>query len=179
MNPAPSAPFLGKNGATGGERMSTEDDKVFAESPVWGDLATSAFVQNSHLFKSLDDAGRRKVCMSGKVVHFHPGEVIVREGDPGDSFFLVKNGAVRVVTARDDQDIELATLGRGAFFGEVAVLTGMLRTATVIAEGDVEAIRFDKPDIEQVLEAYPRVKKLLEAVMAGRAQDTIGKTVGH
>jgi CRP-like cAMP-binding protein len=132
-------------------------------------------IESSHLFKSLDEDGRKQILASGELVRFDAGTVILFEGEEGDAFYLLKKGSVWVSTRRGGKDVRLATLARGAFFGEVAVLSGQPRTATVTAAEPVEAVRFDKEKIDEILVHYPRVRKLLEAVVLGRAKDTIEK----
>lgn len=134
-------------------------------------------IKNSHLFKSLDDEGRLRALRESSLHTFPPGTLILREGEPGDEFYLIASGNVRVDTTRTDDEhpVELAILGRGAFFGEVSVLTGRPRTATVTAVDEVLVVVFSKDLVERLLEAYPRVRKLLDAVVLGRARDTIEK----
>ena len=145
-----------------------------ADEPESAD-AIDVLIESSHLFKSLDEEGRRRVLESGQLETFAAGTVILREGAEGDAFYLLKGGTVWVSTRRGTQDVRLATLSRGAFFGEVAVLSGRPRTATVTAAEPVEAIRFEKARIDEILAQYPKVRKLLEAVVLGRARDTIEK----
>ncbi|GAB4291914.1 MAG: hypothetical protein Kow0090_05580 [Myxococcota bacterium] len=148
--------------------------------PIWGDFPTSLFVEKSHLFKSLDEEGRQMILKIGVLRKFKPDEVIVREGEPGESFYLIKHGEVVVTTEQEGKVIELARLKRGAFFGEVALLTDKPRTATCSAGHDpVEVVEFAKPAVLKVLDKYPKVKKLLDAVMRSRAKDTIEKTIGQ
>ncbi|MFH1131801.1 MAG: cyclic nucleotide-binding domain-containing protein [Pseudomonadota bacterium] len=137
--------------------------------------STLAQISNSHLFKSLEEAGREKLLQGSKSASFEKGQVVVREGDPGGILYLVKSGTVGVHTTRKGASVHLATLGRGACFGEVALLSNRPRTATVIANEDCTLLCFDKNLIEEVLDAYPKVRKLLETVLLGRAQDTIEK----
>lgn len=134
-------------------------------------------IKNSHLFKSLDEEGRIRALRESSLHTFPRGTVILREGEPGDEFYLIAAGNVRVETTRTDDEhpVELATLGRGAFFGEVSVLTGRPRTATVTAVDEVLVVVFSRDLVERLLEAYPRVRKLLDAIVLGRARDTIEK----
>lgn len=139
-----------------------------------------AIVLGSHLFKSLDDAGRKSLLESGFVMHFEPGDVILREGDPGDTMFLVLEGTIRVATdASPGVSVQLADLGRGACVGEVSVLTRGPRTATVIALTPVTTVTFARHRIERVLDEHPRVRALLEALIEGRAKATVDKIIGH
>lgn len=134
-------------------------------------------IKNSHLFKSLDEEGRLRALRESSLKTFAPGTEILKEGEPGEEFYLIASGTVRVETTRSDQEhrVELAILGRGAFFGEVSVLTGRPRTATVIAVDEVLVVVFSQAMVERLLDAYPRVRKLLDAVVLGRARDTIEK----
>lgn len=136
-------------------------------------------IDDSHLFRSLDQAGRQKLLDASSVAHFAAGKVIVREGEPGRALFLVKEGRVRITMLMDGETIELSCLGRGGCFGEVAVLSGRPRTATVVADEDCTLLRFSREAVEEVLAEYPKVRKLLESLVKGRARDTIEKITGQ
>jgi CRP-like cAMP-binding protein len=130
-------------------------------------------VTSSHLFKLLDDAGRKRLIASAWSVALGPGEVLVRQGDDGHAMFLVLEGTVRV----EAEGVELALLSRDACVGEVAVLNGGSRTATVTAEDEVLVVAFEAIAIRAVLEDNPRVLRLLEAMVEARARDTVEKIV--
>lgn len=135
-------------------------------------------VGTSHLFKSLDVEGRARLIESGYVLAFEAGETIIRQGDEGSAMYLVLQGKVRVETAGARGAVQLAALGRGACLGEVSVLTGGPRTATVVATEPVQVVTFERHRIERVIGAYPRVRQLLEAMIEGRARDTVEKIIG-
>lgn len=137
--------------------------------------STLAAICDSHLFKSLDDEGRHRLLETSTGVTFEAGQVIVREGDPGEALYIIKEGSVQVKTSSQDQEVPLARLSRGACFGEVALLSGRPRTATVVAEEHCTLLCFHRQSIEDVLNTYPKVRKLLESVVQGRARDTIEK----
>ena len=144
---------------------------------VWGDMPASAFIQNSFLFKSLDDAGREKIMRAGKIFCFAAGDVLMQEGEPGDILYVVKSGMVDIVTVRDGREVHLASLGRGACIGEVALLTSTPRTATVRAKEPVTAVGIAQYDIMELLEQFPKVKNILLSMVEARAMDTIEKTL--
>jgi CRP-like cAMP-binding protein len=134
-----------------------------------------ATVTGSHLFKSLDEEGRARLLEGASKVSFSQGQVIVREADPGEALYLIKQGTVNVHTTREGQQIQLATLGPGACFGEVALLSGRPRTATVVSAESCMLLCFHKAQIDETLIEYPKVRKLLESIVLGRAKDTIDK----
>jgi CRP-like cAMP-binding protein len=132
-------------------------------------------ITGSHLFKSLDEEGRTRLLQGATRVAFDADQIVVREGDPGEALYLIRRGEVSVFTTRGGEKIELATLGPGACFGEVALLSGRPRTATVVTSEPCTMLCFPKAQIEEILNAYPKVRKLLETVALGRAKDTIEK----
>jgi putative ABC transport system ATP-binding protein len=81
--------------------------------------------------------------------HYAAGETIVRKGDPGEEFFLVFDGEVEVIRA----DREVARLGPGDFFGEVALISGEPRNATVVAPKAADTYVLGKSDFEAALAA--------------------------
>jgi putative ABC transport system ATP-binding protein len=81
--------------------------------------------------------------------HYDAGDTIIRKGDSGEEFFLVSDGEVDIVRA----DREVARLGPGDFFGEVSLITGEPRNATVVAQKPVDAYVLGKTDFEAALAA--------------------------
>ncbi len=137
-----------------------------------------SIVGSSHLFKSLDEAGRRDLIESGYVITYGEGDVLVKQGDTGSVMYLVMQGKIAVETDRGTgSSIILAELGRGACVGEVALLTGSTRTATVKALEEVKVVAFEKHRVMRVIDAYPKVRALLEAMIEGRARDTVEKLI--
>lgn len=135
-------------------------------------------VGGSHLFKTLDEEGLERLIQGATLVSYHPGQLVVREGDPGEALYLVRQGKVRVYTIRDDEEIDLAVLGAGACFGEVALLSGQPRTATVVAMEPTTMLCFHKRQIDEILAAYPKVKALLESLLVSRARHTMQRITG-
>ena len=78
----------------------------------------------------------------GKV--YRAGETIVRQGDTGDCMFVIQSGKVEVITDTGGQEVLLAELGEGDFFGEMALFDNSVRSATVRAQGEVRALTVDK-----------------------------------
>ncbi|MEM7677318.1 MAG: cyclic nucleotide-binding domain-containing protein [Myxococcota bacterium] len=91
-----------------------------------------------------------------------PGDVIIKEGDVGDAFYVVASGRVRVSRrGTDGRDITLAYLSDGAFFGEMSVLQQGVRTATVTVEEPAQVFEIRREVLDEVIERYPSVAKVL------------------
>jgi CRP/FNR family cyclic AMP-dependent transcriptional regulator len=78
----------------------------------------------------------------GKV--FADGEVIIRQGDTGDCMYEILDGQVEVFQEREGKEVRLAVLGKGDFFGEMAIFEREVRSATVRAHGQVRVLTVDK-----------------------------------
>ncbi len=155
----------------GGRSLRPEEHAALVEE-------MADIIERSHLFRSLDAEGRREVLESGYAMTFGEGDVLVRQGDRGDVMYLIMRGKVRVETETPGGNVHLAELGRGACVGEVSVLSGAERTATVTALTDVDTAAFARHRIERVLAKYPKVRELLENLVDARARDTIEKILG-
>ncbi len=107
---------------------------------------------------------------------YKSGDVVVREGESGETFYLIRSGRVRVSTrgmGSQGEEIELGKMGEGSFFGEVSLLTDKPRTATVTADGDLELMELTRNDFNGIVADYPSVLKVVEAYQKQRVQDTI------
>src|SRR5438128_1627922 len=112
---------------------------------------------------------RRLVAASFEPVSFPFGAVIVREGDPADSFYLLASGSARVVKQGDSGDeVPLNVLHAGDSFGETALLEKGTRTVTVRASGNVEALRLDGAVFSALTASHPEVRAMFEAVAKQR-----------
>jgi len=101
-----------------------------------------------------------------------PGDVVLTEGEPGQSVFLVATGRVKVfIRNRSGQDVLLRPLGEGAFFGEISALSGRSRTATVTAAAPCALLELDRSALDTITKAHPRVREILENVYIERAGD--------
>jgi Cyclic nucleotide-binding domain len=101
----------------------------------------------------------------------HPaGGIVLSEGDPGDSVFLLAKGSVRVlVIGGHGRALEIRRLDAPDFFGEVSALSGQPRSATVVAVTDCELLEIDRPALERLVEARPLAKPILEGASLGRS----------
>ncbi len=117
---------------------------------------------------ALKPEARRLLSSHAIFKDFGPGEAVVTQGDQGDTLFLVARGEVSVRVKVDGADKEVTRLSRGAFFGEMAMLTGEPRTATVVAVGDASLLTVDRDAFSRVFAADPGVMEELAVIIAGR-----------
>jgi alkyl hydroperoxide reductase subunit AhpC len=102
-------------------------------------------------------------------VAYAPGDTIVAEGDPADRFYVIAKGLVAITRRSPEGDeIKLARLGRGQFFGEVGILAETRRTATVRAVDDVEVLALSWKVFQQTLERSDRAERDFAAIAKER-----------
>lgn len=119
------------------------------------------------LFRGLDAPGLAAVAAASIEVDFPDQRVIARQGEIGTGFFVIADGAVRVV--RDGAVI--ARMGPGEFFGELSVLDGGPRIAQVVAVGPVRCLALASWDFERVLREEPGVALSILRTVAGRLRE--------
>jgi|SRR5437762_3085106 len=139
------------------------------------DLDLNELAKVSRLFEALDAPGRKRLLSLSHKVKFKDGDVICREGEPGSEFFVIAHGEVRVAADSLDGEKEMARLGQGAFFGEMAALSGDRRTATCTAVGEVDLVSFPLASVEQILKEYPAAREILHRVGVLRSENTLQK----
>jgi CRP-like cAMP-binding protein/Fe-S-cluster-containing dehydrogenase component len=106
-----------------------------------------------------------------ELIRYQPGQVICRQGDPADSFYLIRIGFVKISEQRPGGEMILAYLGRGGFFGEIGLLRGGTRTASCTALDHVEVVRITGEDFQAMLDRFPEVRASLESVARGRVEE--------
>lgn len=130
--------------------------------------------QASRFFAQFPAGALEELLGSTSVRSFSADETIVREGDPGLSLFLIEEGTVEVVTLDPaGQRLVLGQMGAGEFFGEVSVLTGRPRTATIVARSQVTAIEIYRDTLERIAERFPDIRDVLRKFYEQRAQATV------
>lgn len=98
---------------------------------------------------------------------YAPGEIIVREGEPGQSLFTMVGGEVEVLAGAN----AVATLGPRDIFGEMSLLTGAPRSATVRAKSPVEVLEIDKPAMQHLIAKRPELSDRLAKLVCARQTD--------
>lgn len=112
------------------------------------------FLMSVPLLQTLPPADFEALCKLALEKHYTDGSVIVREGEPGENFFVIYSGSVRVMkrdTADPRQQHVLTRLSTGDYFGERALIMDKPRAATVIADTDVLCLCVDRQTFDEVL----------------------------
>ena len=109
------------------------------------------------------------------LVRYSKGEIICRQNDLADAFYLVRIGFVKVTESHPGGELVLAYLGRGNYFGEIGLLRDGRRTATVTALDHVELVRISGDDFQEMVQRFPEIRSSLEAVARERLEQNRAK----
>lgn len=132
--------------------------------PLFSDLSKNAFIQ------LMEQMHMREMV---------PGEVVIREGDVDDSMFIVSNGRVKVtITSESGEEIVVAHLEDGAFFGEMALLSESPRTASVIAVDAGTLFEVSRHTLAQVVKNFPSVNNTMMRFYRQRLLNNLMATSG-
>lgn len=119
------------------------------------------------ILKKLPAEIRNEILRRAETRTVPAGSMVCRQGGPGDSFFMIRSGTVRIYrTTEEDIEMELAVLGPGGSFGEMALLTGSPRTANAVVIEDAELTSLSKEQFDKILKTYPAVSLTLIRQMA-------------
>jgi len=124
------------------------------------------------------DALERLAALS-QARQFMAGEMVIRQGDTGHELFIIQSGEVTVLVGRSDGSVaEVARLGPGKFFGEMSLMTGEPRSATIQATRDCELVMVDKASFRAILAAAPHLAERITEVLVER-QAALEENLSH
>ena len=126
------------------------------------------------LFQCLSDGQIDNLVKQSELNHFGRGECVIEEGAEGDSMFILLRGAAEVSVSKNGSTIPVATLRSGDSFGEMSLLTGEKRSATVRADGDCYVMEISKDTMAEVIRDSPECLKQLSELLAKRKMHTEG-----
>jgi len=116
------------------------------------------------LFAGLDDRSLQAVAILAREMSAPAGEVLILEGEPGDAFYVILDGTIRV----EHGDRTVRSMTAGGFLGEIALLEKKPRTATATAVSDVTALELQHHEFERLLDTMPAVRARVAAAIARR-----------
>jgi CRP-like cAMP-binding protein len=125
--------------------------------PLFSDLPKEAFIE---------------ILVQMTMRDMKPGDAVIREGEIGDSFFVIASGKVRVARKAENGELILAYLTDGAFFGEMALLQDGARTASVIVEEDSQLFEISRGVLDRVVAQFPNVARILRNFYTQRLLST-------
>jgi CRP/FNR family transcriptional regulator, cyclic AMP receptor protein len=135
--------------------------------------ATVELLRRVSLFTELSAEELEKIARVAVPRTYPAGSVILREGDPGDTCYILRSGVARVVRQHaDGRAITLTNLGPGEIFGELAMFSGEVRSATVEAVDDVRAVAILAGDLKRLLNDHPEIAVKLLGALAERLRET-------
>jgi cAMP-dependent protein kinase regulator len=115
------------------------------------------------LFRGMSRAEIVAVIRGLNLLSFGSGAILVTEGEPGDSLFILTTGLCRAyVRNADGKNVEVRQLKEGDFFGEISVLSGKPRTATITTATPCELLELDRASLVPIIKTHPNVRKVLE-----------------
>lgn len=125
-------------------------------------------LRKSHLFAGVDDASLRTIAESFSRLDLSPDEVVFKERDHSDSFYIIYRGKVVITRRKDKADLVLATLEDGDYFGEMGLAASRRRNATAKAKTAVTLLCLPSKEFHRLLQRFPRVKSNLEISLHSR-----------
>lgn len=125
------------------------------------------------LFANLSPEEFAKVIEGTTPRSYPPGAFIVREGERGNSIYIIVKGRAKAVTKVGGQEVALGLLNESDFFGEVAFLTGRPRTADVVTVLETDLLELPGESVSTILGQYPHIRAVLESLYIKRMQITI------
>ena len=121
----------------------------------------------------LNDEELRLLLPGVTLLNFGTGEIIVRQGDQGDSLYIIRNGTVEVIaTSSDGKPVHIHDLQRPAFFGEMALMTGEPRSATIRARTDAELLELNRDGFTELFKAHPETAARMGEIISARMTET-------
>ncbi len=127
-----------------------------------------------HLFKEMTDADLLEVAQQMEVEGYPAGEVIFRAGQPGEGFYVLHRGQVKVTRPVRGVERPLSTLVPGDYFGALSIVRARPHTATASALTEVEVLRLSREAFEGLIEQFPQIK--LNLAITGVSRDLLRRS---
>ncbi|MBF0194023.1 MAG: mechanosensitive ion channel family protein [Magnetococcales bacterium] len=149
-----------------------EGDGGYSEKEV----SALDLINEIEIFNPFSVESKKILSDSMKRIFFPMGQNVVTQGESGDSMFCIVEGTVGVViNIGPGKTLEVARLGAGTFFGEMALLTGEPRTASIVAVSDIYVYEITKDDLVPLINKQPEVSMLISKILTERQIATESK----
>lgn len=144
------------------------------DRPAEVPAAARAILRQQPLFRSLTDEQLDALLPRSRVCNFGQGEKLIEQGASGDSMFILMDGEANVLVDRNEVKAQVAALKAGDCFGEMSLLTGERRRATVTATTDCVVVEIAKPVLANLLKEFPELLEKLSELLAHRELENEG-----
>jgi hypothetical protein len=143
------------------ELSEVAQEALEAQAAAPAAVATPAVA--SPLFSDFTESELLAVMHGMELVSFETGDIVITEGEPGDSLFIVATGTVKAFIRNPaGRQVLLREMSEGSFFGEISILSGKPRTATVTAATRCEMLELDRATLDGISQTHPNVWKVLQ-----------------
>lgn len=149
---------------------ASPDARAKAESEEQARRLTA--LKGVKFLSALSEPALQRLAGMSKSCQYLAGEVILRQGDHGHELYVIRTGEVAVLLGRGEGSVaELARLGPGKFFGEMSLMTGERRAATIQAVADCELVRVDKEAFQDILAEDPSLIEKITQLLVERQME--------
>jgi CRP/FNR family transcriptional regulator/CRP/FNR family cyclic AMP-dependent transcriptional regulator len=133
----------------------------------------STYLKQVNIFNGLDNEEITQLTSVAKKRTFRAGEVICHRDDPGQVLYVIKEGKVKIcLTSQDGQEIVLVVFSKGEYFGEMALLDGLPRSADAVAMEKVECYTLQRSDFHNAIMKNPKIAIQVLEVLCDRIRKT-------
>jgi CRP-like cAMP-binding protein len=144
------------------------DGRIVSDVMVKERVLVAELLKKIEFFAALDTAELTQVADKLAPRRFKDGEVLIRQGEMGDAFFLLRKGEVDVLVTDGQGQRKVASLDFGRYFGERSLITGEVRNATVVGRGGGVVYTLDKSAFDTAISGTPTLKEQLQKSYFGR-----------
>lgn len=127
------------------------------------------------LFSNIEPSKLKLLAFASERLTFRKGAELCRQGDMGDSAYIIIEGSVGIVVSTPNGDARVAEARENDIVGEIAILCDVPRTATVVADRDVEVLKISKELFFRMVEEFPRMAVEIMRELATRLEKTTGQ----
>jgi len=129
-------------------------------------------LRNIPLFAKLEPSKLKLLAFTSERITYEADQVLFRQGDVGDAAYIIVDGSAKVLVETGEGEIEVATLGRNDFVGEIAILCDVPRTATVRASSQTVTLRITKDLFFRLVTEFPQMSVEIMRDLASRLEQT-------
>ena len=129
-------------------------------------------LRNIPLFAKIEPAKLKLLAFTSERLEYLSGDELFHQGDDGDAAYIILEGEADILVDTPDGVIKVATLGKNDIIGEIAILCGVPRTATVVAHGDLATLRVSKDGFFHLVTQFPQVGIEVMSALARKLQRT-------